>query len=130
MKAEPHLTLREVGGICRPAGATEGTIARPLPSPALGLVSGRACQAELSARVKQEVSTRGSTPGTALPTAGKNSVLARNGIGTALGHTDTPPLLYTIPGSRLRAPWLPDCFPMVGGKSPWAQAESSVQGLK
>ncbi|XP_045640216.1 ankyrin repeat and SAM domain-containing protein 3 isoform X3 [Ursus americanus] len=29
----------------------------------------RACQAELSARVKQEVSTRGSTLGTALPTA-------------------------------------------------------------
>lgn len=78
------LTLREMGYL-RPAGAVGGTIAQPLPSPALGLVSGRACQAELSARVKQEVSTRGLPLAAALPTAGKNCVLAPDHVGAVLG---------------------------------------------
>ncbi|XP_036885714.1 ankyrin repeat and SAM domain-containing protein 3 isoform X3 [Sturnira hondurensis] len=44
-------------------------VARPLPSPALGLVSCRACQAELSARVRRDEFPLGATLGPALPTA-------------------------------------------------------------
>ena len=74
------LSLREVGVsvIPCPPGPWKA-VARPLPSPALGLVSCRACQAELSTRVRRDDFPLGATLGPALPTAGKeSSVLAQD----------------------------------------------------
>lgn len=93
LKAEPHWPLREVGV----RAALLGPGRTPSPSPALGLVSGRACQAELSARVKQEESTRGLPQGPALPTAGKNAVLVPDRMDAAPGQVLPPvPAVTTL----------------------------------
>lgn len=86
------------------------------PLPTLGLVFCRACQAELSARVKQDEPPLGATVGPAFPTAGKeSSVLGQDGRDASSGWvlplasmvvTFTLPgsLANTIPDSRVRAP--------------------------
>lgn len=107
----------ESGDVCRPlpSGTMEGNCQAFL-LPALGLVFCRACQAELSARVKQDESPLGATLGPALPTAGKeSSVLGQNWaemppqagfyhVLMVTTFTLPGPLANTIPDSRVRAP--------------------------
>ncbi|KAB1251915.1 Ankyrin repeat and SAM domain-containing protein 3, partial [Camelus dromedarius] len=72
-----HAQLQETWALARDAALILDQLreevgvgpARPLPSPAPALMSHRACQAELSARVRQDQYPLGATLGPALPTA-------------------------------------------------------------
>ncbi|XP_035876872.1 ankyrin repeat and SAM domain-containing protein 3 isoform X5 [Phyllostomus discolor] len=107
----------------------------------------RACQAELSARVRRDEFPLGATLGPALPTAGKeSSVLAQDWaemppqagfyyLSQHLPHLHSQILVNTIPDSRVRAAlpspahFLP--VPPDGGRQClWAVADCSVQDLK